>query len=220
MQVSTDAKIRELLIPFVHHEHEAAPDTLYIEEFALYGGCIRCDLAALNGVSHGYEIKSDKDTLSRLPNQIAAYNDVFQRATLVCGDKYLENASREIPAWWGVVHARQAQSELALERIREARPNPCPSAYAIAALLWRTEALRLLSSLGLDNGVRSKPMRYLIDRLAAEIEPNLLSNYVRQAIRARGDWRLASRLARCGGMSQQLSSRWNYPRNPYVRTRR
>ena len=70
MQSTNDAQIRELLIPFVHQEHSNAPDTIFLEEFALYGGTNRADLAAFNGVSHGYEIKSDRDTLLRLPHHL------------------------------------------------------------------------------------------------------------------------------------------------------
>src|SRR5271154_5741007 len=72
MQTTNDAAIRDLLIPFVRDEY-TAPDTIILEEFALYGGINRADIAVLNGVSHGYEIKSDRDTLIRLPQQVQAY---------------------------------------------------------------------------------------------------------------------------------------------------
>jgi len=83
MQGTNDAQIRELLLPFVRIEHANTSPALLIEEFAIYGGSNRADLAALNGISHGYEIKSDRDTLSRLPDQVSAYGAVFERATLV-----------------------------------------------------------------------------------------------------------------------------------------
>lgn len=210
MQGSTDAAIRELLIPLVQSEHSAQRDTIYIEEFALYGGANRADLAALNGLSHGYEIKSDRDSLGRLPEQAAAYNAVFERATLVSATRHLACAKAIIPDWWGIIEARtNCFSELRLERIREAASNPEPHAAAIASLLWRPEALRILTSLGLDHGVRSKPMNSLIDRLA-EIPAERLARYVREALRARGDWRSASRLKRCDAKPQPRASRFQY----------
>lgn len=214
MQASNDAQIRELLLPFVRREY-TAPETIILEEFALYGGINRADIAALNGVSHGYEIKSDRDTLIRLPQQVQAYNDVFERATIVSSDRHLASARKIIPKWWGIVRVTRPDFHFHLERIKESNPNPSPSGEAIAALLWRPEALHLLSSLGLDAGVRSKPMQDLIERLAWAIDPDELSGYVRQAIRARGNWRSAARLRQYGDMSQPPSSSLRYRRTPY-----
>jgi hypothetical protein len=209
MQGSTDAAIRELLIPLVHSEHSAQRDTIYIEEFALYGGTNRADLAALNVLSHGYEIKSDRDSLVRLPEQANAYNAVFERVTLVGATRHLPAARTMIPDWWGIIEARtNCFSELKLEPVRGAAPNPEPHAAAIASLLWRPEALRILTNLGLDHGVRSKPMDCLIERLA-EIPAERVARYVREALRARGDWRSAARLKRCDAKPQPRAN--HYP---------
>jgi hypothetical protein len=216
MQATNDAQIRELLLPFVQQEHEASIDTLLIEELAIYGGANRADLAALNGVSHGYEIKSDRDTLNRLPQQVSAYGAIFELATLVSTARHLQKARKIIPKWWGIVEVKEsAPSEIRLERVREARKNPAPHAESIASLLWRQEALNILTSLGLDYGVRSKPMEQLVARLAKEISVEKLSAYVRESLRARGDWRVASRLERYGGRPQPLSSLLRYQRTPY-----
>lgn len=197
MQSTNDATIRELLIPFVRSEHSGAPDTIYLPEFALYGGANRADYAALNGLSHGYEIKSDRDTLVRLREQVDAYSAVFERATLVSARRHLSEAKTMIHDWWGIVEVRGGElSPFRLERVRESLPNPEPCSHAIACLLWRPEALQILTKLGLDKGVRSKPMDHLIERLAAEIKAEQLARYVREALRARGDWRAAARLRR------------------------
>lgn len=193
MQATNDAVIRNLLIPFVRNEHSGAPDTIYLPEFALYGGANRADYAALNGESHGYEIKSDRDTLVRLPEQADAYSAVFERATLVSAIRHLSEARKIIPPWWGIIEVR-GELDLRLQRVRESLPNPAPCCHAIACLLWRSEALRILTNLGLDKGVRSKPMDHLIERLAAELPAERLARYVREALRARGDWRSAARL--------------------------
>lgn len=197
MQSTNDAAIRDLLIPFVHAEHSTAPDTIYLPEFALYGGANRADYAALNGVSHGYEIKSDRDTLGRLPEQVDAYSAVFEKATLVSARRHLSEAKGIIRPWWGIIEVRGGElSPFRLERVRESLPNPAPCSHAIACLLWRPEALRLLTKLGLDKGMRSKPMDHLIERLATELKAEQLARYVREALRARGDWRAAARLKR------------------------
>jgi hypothetical protein len=220
MQVANDAQIRELLIPFVLDEHGGS-DTLVIQEFALYGGANRADLAALNGISHGYEIKSDKDTLARLPQQVSAYSAVFERATLVSTIRHLRSAMEIIPDWWGVVEVRQPSREgLRLERVRDCQANPAPESSAVASLLWRAEALQILTTHGLDAGVKSKSMDHLVARLAQQIAPEKLSRLVREALRARGDWRAAAQLKQYDGKSRQLSSQLGYRRTPYGSTGR
>jgi len=212
VQSTNDAAIRELLIPFVHLEHNDSPDTIYLSEFALYGGANRADYAVINGVSHGYEIKSDRDKLDRLPEQVEAYSAVFERATLVSARRHILEAKKIIHPWWGIVEVRGGElSPFRLERVRESLPNPNPCNRAIACLLWRPEALRILTSLGLDKGLRSKPMEFMIERLAAEIPADRLSRYVREALRARGDWRSAARLRRYDVKPQPRASRSQSP---------
>lgn len=210
-----DKDIRVALRQFVRHEHAGVSDTLFLEEFALYGGETRADLAALNGVLHGYEIKSDLDTLDRLPRQVDAYNAVFERATLVGAECHLMEVYPIIPPWWGIIRARSTQAGILLTRLRQSRPNPAPKPQAIAALLWRQEALDILTLLGLATGMRSKPMADLIEQLAGAVTPERLSELVRQALRARGDWRVAARQKLCGGTFLRHANWWRFRRTPY-----
>lgn len=211
---TNEQDVRTALRAFVRCEHAEAADTLFLEEFALYGGKIRADLAALNGVSHGYEIKSGRDTLDRLPRQVAAYNDVFEHATLVSPQCHLTGARSLIPGWWGIVKVQCTETRILLTRVRQARPNPAPKSVAIAALLWRPEALRLLSLLGLDKGMKSKPMSDLIDKLATALPPQHLGRLVRGALRTRGDWQSAARRKQYDGKSQRHANLWDSPRKP------
>ena len=205
---TNEQDVRIALRAFAKNEHSSEADTLFLEEFALYGGEIRADLAALNGVSHGYEIKSGRDTLQRLPRQVIAYGDVFEYATLVAPQCHLTDARCLIPTWWGIVKVEGDQSGILLRRLRQARPNPAPKSAAIAALLWRAEALSLLSLLGMDAGMKSKPMSELIDKLARELPPDHLGRLVRQALRARGDWQSAARDKRCDEKYQHRANLW------------
>lgn len=210
-----DPQIRALLLPFIRHEYTDHPELVCLEEFAIYGGTNRADVAALNGCSHGYEIKSDLDTLDRLPSQVDAYSAVFERATLVCGPRHLDYAIAMIPDWWGVVEVQSDDAcHVPLNRIREAQLNPAPSAVSIASLLWRQELLELIARLGLDSGVRSKPNEILAKRLATHVELARLSSYVREILRARGEWRSAARLKQCGDSFPPPSRRSRF-RTPY-----
>jgi hypothetical protein len=56
--------------------------------FGLDHGQVFVDVAVINGEIHGYELKSERDTLERLPRQVEVYSAVLGRATLVVGASY------------------------------------------------------------------------------------------------------------------------------------
>lgn len=92
-----DRDVRQALHRKVLKEHHGDADTLVLDELGLRHGTCRVDIAVVNGYLHGYEIKSDSDTLERLPAQIATYGLVLDRATLVVGERHLEKAKPLIP---------------------------------------------------------------------------------------------------------------------------
>jgi hypothetical protein len=54
---------------------------IIIDELGLCRGTVRVDIAVVNGVLKGYEIKGDQDTLRRLASQAATYNRIFDTMT-------------------------------------------------------------------------------------------------------------------------------------------
>ena len=65
-----------------------------INELGILHGEARIDLVVISdGVMHGYELKSDIDSLSRLPEQMRIYNTVFSKVTLVVGKKHILEGS-------------------------------------------------------------------------------------------------------------------------------
>ena len=97
-----DRELREALHHKLLKEHHGDTNTLVLDELGLRHGTCRVDIAVVNGYLHGYEIKSDADTLQRLPGQVSLYCAVLDRATLVVGEKHAEKAKAHLPDWWGV----------------------------------------------------------------------------------------------------------------------
>ncbi len=162
------------------------------EEFGVSHGIARVDFALVNGIMHGYEIKSDKDTLNRLPEQMKQYNAVFDKVTLVVGKKHLYHAVKTIPSWWGVILVKINKNKIVFQTIRKDGKNQQQIDVSIARLLWRGEALKILEERNEAAGIRSKT-REIIHKKLAEILKNDLStlkDYVRNALLvSRGDWR-------------------------------
>src|SRR6266478_524890 len=84
--VLNDDSIRSALRSRLQNQHAGQSDTAFLEELGLCGGRVRVDIAVVNGLLCGYEIKSDRDTLRRLSTQIDVYGKVLDRAILVVGN--------------------------------------------------------------------------------------------------------------------------------------
>jgi hypothetical protein len=209
---SRDVEIRSALVDFILEEYKDSSDLTCLHELSINGGEIRADVAALNGHTHGYEIKSALDSLVRLPAQISAYCNVFEKASLVVDRAHLRKARPLLPPWWGIIEASKTQDKLSLRRTRIARLNPDLCARSIANLLWRDELLKALATFGLDGGLHSKSSAVLVDALIEALSAAEISQVARAMIRARGDWRAAARLRRYGGSSRPRASQLGFRR--------
>lgn len=63
----------------------------------------RLDLLVLNGTTVAYEVKTDYDALTRLPNQLDAYLSVFDRINVVCAPDFAEQILSLIDERVGVI---------------------------------------------------------------------------------------------------------------------
>lgn len=183
-QVTRDVDIRKVLLANLEVKYSDSSHDLIVEEF----GCktARADVAVINGFLHAYEIKSDSDSLDRLPSQIDAYQGVFEYVTLICGRRLLERARTAIPKWWGLQRAEFRDGGVLIHELRTAKPNPNQNPFAVARMLWKTEALAVLRRFG-HRGVTSRCTADEVwNAVAAHVPITELTNEVRQAIKARG----------------------------------
>lgn len=194
---TNDSIIRQALVKQLENEYASNPEYRVIPELGLWHGASRIDVAVVNGILHGFEIKSDRDTLYRLPSQREAYNSVFDKVTLVVGAKHFIDAFKIVPDWWGIQTAHLDEDGVVFfNTIREPEENPKQDEISIARLLWKNEALELLEIVGKADGVRSKPREFIYTRVAETIEINVLKKYVRNVLQGpRQDWRPDLQLA-------------------------
>ncbi len=107
----------------------------------------RADVAVIGASMDGFEIKTGRDTLKRLPRQAAAYARVFDRCYVVLAERHVEDALDILPAWWGITVIR-GDSMPSFERIREAGINHSVDAETLIRLLWRDEVHATLCAFG------------------------------------------------------------------------
>lgn len=194
-----DTEIRAATKRALFLQHKGDAETVIFEELGVQQGLSRIDLAVVNGELHGFELKSDQDTLSRLPEQAAMYSRVFDRVTLVVGERHLRRAVEMVPEWWGIRVARAERAKLNFCDLRIALGNPSPSAKSVAMLLWRGEALDFLEELGQGKGLRSRCKAEIYDVLVDCSDFDRLRDRVRRCLRQRVDWRSDATRLSCGG---------------------
>jgi hypothetical protein len=185
-----DVDIRSALKEELRALHSAESNTLIIDELGLCLGAARVDIAVINGSFSGYEIKSDEDTLERLAGQKEIYCKIFDRMTVVTGERHAGTVSAKVPEWWGVQLAMNHEGDVSLQDVRESRDNPLLDPVALAQLLWRDELIDELSALGLVRGLLSKPRKTLCERFAQSLSLSQVRNIVADRIKARADWRV------------------------------
>ncbi len=179
---------------------ENKPPAKIFEEFSVRHGIARIDIAVINGIIHGYEIKSDRDTLERLSEQMDKYNAVFDKLTLVVGRRHLYNAINIIPDWWGIMIAKiDMNNKVVFYTIREEEDNPEQVGISVARLLWREEALRILEEQNEATGFRSKPRDLIYKRLTSVLDVETLKEQVKYTLLvSRKNWRSDVQLALSG----------------------
>lgn len=183
-----DRDVRAAVRDRLSTAHQNDPNTRIVEEMGVWSGTVRIDVAVINGELCGFELKSDSDTLLRLSYQAEIYGKVFDRVTLVVGSKHYDDAIARIPPWWGCIVATMTNGEVVLRSKRKAKRNPAPDPLIVAQLLWKAEALAVLETFGLARGWRSKSVKAIHQRLAAQIPFVELGNQVRSALTHRADW--------------------------------
>src|SRR5262249_55972775 len=108
----------------------------------------------------------------------------------VTTERYIFAASSILPPWWGLMFAKpHGASQVRFKILRAPQANPMLDATAVAALLWKSEALEVLQEGEQARKARNKTRREIYKLLAEQYPLNDLLDRVAQRIKLRGDWR-------------------------------
>lgn len=143
------------------------------------------DVAVVGDRLRGYEIKSDSDTVKRLPNQAKYYNEAFDEMTLVVGEKLQHKATALIPEWWAVTVVSYAAGAASFHDLRPGAANPVLKPLMLARYLWKAESLSILEKHGLVKGFRSARSYILQKRVASELPVDTLRQELLACLKAR-----------------------------------
>ena len=186
-----DRCIRNALMRKLSLRYSNDSNTLVIEELGLKHGSSRIDVAVVNGLIQGYEIKSEKDTLTRLPYQQNIYNSVLDKITLIVAYRHAYNAIRLIPDWWGIKIAEiGSRGGIKFHNLRKAAINPQVDKLSLVKLLWKQEALELLNEVKSTKSFVSKPKLVIYKEICDNTALSILKKKVREKLKSRSNWRV------------------------------
>ena len=131
-------------------------------------GKCKADLVILNGTATVYEIKSERDSLARLANQVDNYKRVFAKVNVIACEGHVEGVLAMVPADVGVMCLSKRYR---ISTVREAIDCPeriCP--VTVFESLRTAEAAAILKAMGVmvpqvPNTQRHSAMRGLFANL-------------------------------------------------------
>lgn len=184
----TDYDIRERLIQLIQKQNI---DSSYriIEELVICDGLARADVVLANGQLHGFEIKSDHDSLDRLPNQIEFYDRTFDKCTIIVGKKFLNVIQEQVPEHWGIDLAyKNRLGNVSIKRIRASKRNYKIEATNLLDLIWGSEIKSYLK----ENKIRgySNKNKLGLKELTINYLPlKNIRDFTRETLKTRTGWR-------------------------------
>jgi hypothetical protein len=136
-------------------------------------GSCKADLVVLNGTASAYEIKSERDSLARLSNQVANYKRVFASVNVIVSEIHVESVRQVVPDDVGIMCLSRGQ-HVSVEREAIDRPE-CICQVTVFESLRSAEAAAVLKALGVAVPAVPNTQRHSIMReLFAELEPAAL----------------------------------------------
>ncbi|WP_348622623.1 sce7726 family protein [Paenibacillus polymyxa] len=130
-------------------QHLAGTSARIIDDLVISQQSDKADIAVIqHGHLHGFEIKTDTDSVGWLRKEISCYSAIFDSCTLVTTPKHQASAASVVPSWWGIYVC-----DPDISVIRAAQPHANVRAEALVQLLRKDEAVHWLKQLGIQRGL-------------------------------------------------------------------
>lgn len=175
-----DKDIRNQLLPYLKEEYMG--DKI-IEEWGTMGRVV-LDLAIIGEATlTGFEIKSDRDTLSRLPKQVRYYNFLCDYNYLVVSEKYSSVAEDHVPSSWGIIFV--TEQDIIIKR--PAMENKNRLLYMVNSL-WKDELISILKENNIK-GYSNKNCRQLSQLIIKNMNEYDVRKIVCHKLKCRIGWK-------------------------------
>ena len=132
----------------------------------------KADVAILNGTGTVYEIKSERDSLSRLEKQIKTYRQVFASVNVIVGQNHLEDVVATLPSDVGIM---TLGDRYRIHTVRKAIDDPGrTNSTSIFDAITLKEAATIMNNLGLEIPAVPNTLRYTaFENVFRTIDPSM-----------------------------------------------
>jgi len=169
MSILLDKDIREI---FTIHHTKRYPKTTLLSEVRINNGLAIADLVSIGiKTTHCYEIKSDKDKITRVLEQSKSFDIVFNKISLITTLTQYKKALDIIPPYWGIIIVSNTPRNK-VHYCRKAVYSPNFSKQKALHTLWRDELLNIISMKNINQKSTNRSSRSKI----IDILCNNLSN--------------------------------------------
>lgn len=124
-------------------------DAVVVSEMVVSNWARRADIAVANGRLYGFEIKSEFDSLKRLPGQIESFQKHFDKVTVVAASKFIPYIVKNYPDEVGVLEVCVRNLGVEFRQIRSGRICEVKDYSTISSFMTKVEIERLLKSEGI-----------------------------------------------------------------------
>lgn len=148
-----DPAMREILFETIEGEYEGRGEPVRVFEELVIGKSRADAIIVTRDTIFGFEIKSDRDSLTRLEKQVHNYDRFCDYCYIVTGLHFLDRIEENVPAHWGIYDILEnEEGKLYIEMYREAIRNPAEKPTIKLKnqmnLLWRSELMQIITEYG------------------------------------------------------------------------
>ena len=133
-------------------------------------GPCKADVVILNGTGTVYEIKSERDSLSRLARQVEAYSSVFAKVNVIVGENHVRGVEESVPHHVGIQVLSNRYQITPLRGAEEDPGRTNPSAIFDSITLEEARRILLDSDVEVPDVPNTQRYRVWKD-LFAKLEP-------------------------------------------------
>ncbi len=167
-----DPEIREVIKKQFLQKYKNPDFSIVLEEVGILNGSSIIDIAVFSKAYNlGFEIKSAKDSLVRLPKQLVDYLQVFDYLTVITQPSHLDDVLSLVPSFVGIILVYDNGT---FDYVRNPTFNSSLKKEKLIKLLWRDEVYSFLRANNFKN----------ISKLSnAKVKKMACDNFSLQAIR-------------------------------------
>ena len=146
-------------------------------------GTCKADLVILNGTATVYEIKSERDSLARLANQVENYKRVFAAVNVIASEDHVRGVCRTVPEDVGVL-CLSRRYQISIVREAVAQPERIYPTTVFDSLRT-SEAGHVLKALGTEiPDLPNTRLRGAMRALFEELDPVALHEQMVQTLKS------------------------------------